>query len=433
MSNDEINFDGLIGPTHNYAGLSLGNRASQKHAKGVSRPKQAALQGLQKMRLLMSLGIAQGFLPPHPRCNSQTLRHFGFAGTLENMMADAYRADPVLFANLFSASPMWTANAATVAPSADTADGKIHLSTANLATMFHRATEADFTTRILRTAFANTNYFKVHDPLIGGAHMGDEGAANHGRFCVQHDKPGVQLFVYGDNPTGKFPARQSLRASHAIARRHGVSSAVFLQQSNIAIEAGAFHNDVVSVANERVLFCHEQTFEHRAAAHQELRAAFPDIEIIEVMEADVPLADAIQSYLFNSQLVTLPDGVMTLILPIETQETPSVKKYLDGLVARQGVIKSLNIIDVRESMRNGGGPACLRLRVAVAPQEMVAIDPRFILDIAKVSKLEACISQYYPDEIHPEQLGDAKLHRQCLLAISELADVIGLSELYGME
>jgi succinylarginine dihydrolase len=430
MSSIEINFDGLIGPTHNYAGLSLGNRASQKHAKGVSRPKQAALQGLQKMRMLMSLGISQGFLPPHPRCNAQTLRHFGFSGTLEKMMADVYRSDPILFANLFSASPMWTANAATVAPSADTADGKVHFSTANLATMFHRAIEAEFTTRILRTAFANKDYFTVHEPLIGGTHMGDEGAANHGRFCLQHDKSGVQLFVYGDNPSGLYPARQSLRASQAIARRHSISSAVFLQQSNNAIEAGAFHNDVVSVANERVFFCHEHTFEHRTAAHETLLTAFPELEIIEVMDAEVPLTDSIQSYLFNSQLVTLPDGSMTLILPTETQETPSVKKYLDILVARQGAIKSINIIDVRESMRNGGGPACLRLRVAVNEKEMAAIDPRFLLNELKIAKLEACIAAFYPDEIHSEQLKEPALHHQCNVALLNLAEVCGLESLY---
>ena len=30
MSGYEINFDGLVGPTHHYAGLSFGNEASTK-------------------------------------------------------------------------------------------------------------------------------------------------------------------------------------------------------------------------------------------------------------------------------------------------------------------------------------------------------------------------------------------------------------------
>ncbi len=426
MSTIEINFDGLIGPTHNYAGLSLGNRASHKNAGGISRPKQAALQGLQKMRLLMSLGIPQGFLPPHPRANAAALHNFGFRGSLDKMMADAYLSDPVLFANLFSASPTWTANAATVSPSADTLDGKVHFSPANLATMFHRATEADFTTRILRTAFANTDHFVVHDALMGGTHMGDEGAANHGRLCAAHDGQGVEIFVYGDNPAGKYPARQLRRASEAIARRHGVRDSLFLQQSNIAIDAGAFHNDVVSVMNGPVYFGHEHAFEHRESALAALRTAFPSVCIVEAMDSKVPLVDAISSYLFNSQLVTLPNGDMTLILPIETQETPSVKKYLDDLIAGDTPIKSINIIDVRESMRNGGGPACLRLRVAVTAQQADAIDPRFLLTEAKISVLEACISKYYPEEIRSDQLGDPQLHRQSIEAIAALGSALDM-------
>ncbi len=50
----EINFDGIVGPSHNYAGLSLGNLASARNAGAVSRPRDAALQGLAK-----DLGVSQ--------------------------------------------------------------------------------------------------------------------------------------------------------------------------------------------------------------------------------------------------------------------------------------------------------------------------------------------------------------------------------------
>ncbi|EGF31557.1 Succinylarginine dihydrolase, partial [Oxalobacteraceae bacterium IMCC9480] len=55
----EFNFDGLVGPSHNYAGLSFGNVASFNNVKSVSSPKQAALQGLAKMRALAARGFAQ--------------------------------------------------------------------------------------------------------------------------------------------------------------------------------------------------------------------------------------------------------------------------------------------------------------------------------------------------------------------------------------
>jgi succinylarginine dihydrolase len=424
----EYNFDGLIGPTHNYAGLSLGNVASARNAGDVARPKQAALQGVQKMRLLMSLGIGQGVLLPHLRPHLPTLHALGFRGSPEAMIAACYSADPALLRMVSSASSMWTANAATVSPSADTRDGRLHMTVANLAAMPHRAIEPDFTLQLLRKMFSNDVVFAVHPALPGGVHFGDEGAANHGRFATAHGAAGTQLFVYGDNTGGRYPARQTLRASQAVARAHGVTSAVFVQQSNAAIDAGAFHNDVVSVTNGNILFTHEDAFEQPDKAYADLRTAYPALQIVEAPRAAVPLKEAISSYLFNSQLITLPTGVTALILPQECAENAATSAYLQSL---EGI--ACHFIDVRESMRNGGGPACLRLRVVMTEAEAAGIDQRFLLDDAKAAALEAWISRCYPDEIRPDDLGDPMLHRQCLTALDELTQLLDLGSLYNFQ
>ena len=432
----EVNFDGLIGPTHNYAGLSLGNLASARNAGDVAKPKLAALQGLSKMRRLMGLGIPQGVLLPHERPHLPTLHAWGFGGSPEQAIATAFRTDPTLFQNACAASSMWAANAATVSPSADTADGRLHLTPANLASNLHRALEADFTHRQLDLIFADHERFAVHRPLFGGTHMGDEGAANHGRLIADQGQSGVEIFVYGDKPEGGFPARQRRRASEAIARLHGLAPerTVFVQQSAAAIDAGAFHNDVVSVANGRVLFAHEQAFEDRQGTHDALRRAFPDLILIEAPSRDVPLSDAVRSYLFNSQLVTLPHrpGEMALILPAEAQETPSTKAFLQH-VLESGPIVETHVVDVRESMRNGGGPACLRLRVAMTAEEQAAVDPRFMIDANKLADLEAWVEARYPDALTAEMLGDPAVHRQSLTALDELTALLGLGSLYDFQ
>ena len=157
----EINFDGIIGPSHNYAALSPGNRASAAHAGTVSRPRTAALQGIAKMRTAVGLGLAQGILLPHDRPATGWLRQMGFSGDPEAIAAAAWASDRRLFARAMSASPMWSANAATVSPAADSADRRCHLTVANLSAMPHRSHEAAATLAQLRVAFAGPG-FAVH-------------------------------------------------------------------------------------------------------------------------------------------------------------------------------------------------------------------------------------------------------------------------------
>ena len=403
----EINFDGIIGPSHNYAGLSLGNLASARNAGGVSHPRAAALQGIAKMRANLDLGLAQGVLFPLERPNE------GWVAALGTSMA---HADAGLQANALSASAMWAANAATVSPAADTADGLCHLTVANLMTMPHRSHEWSGTLAQLQLAFADARHFVVHPPVP--APFGDEGAANHMRLCAAHDGPGVEVFVFGETG-GPFPARQHRQASAAVARLHGLDPArtVFVQQSAEAIAAGAFHNDVVAVANENVLFAHEQAFAEKDSFYAALRVALPEVEIIEVPASAVSLADAISSYLFNAQLVTLPSGGMALILPSEAQDNARVWTWLQALIATNGPIRQLIPVDVRQSMANGGGPACLRLRVVADP---ATIDPRFMVDHARLDQIAAIIGAHWPEAIAPEDLSKPALWGQLKAARTAL-------------
>jgi succinylarginine dihydrolase len=412
----EINFDGLVGPSHNYAGLSLGNLAATANAGKSSHPRAAALQGLAKMRGNMALGLVQGWFAPLPRPNPVFLGALGL---------EQGEADPALVAAAWSASSMWTANAATVSPAPDTADGRCHLTAANLVTMPHRSQEWPDTLRQLQLAFADRAHFAVH-PAVPPC-FGDEGAANHMRMGPRHDAPGLEIFVYGKSG-GAFPARQHEQAGRAVARLHRLDPerVLHVEQNPAAIAAGAFHNDVVAVANETVLFTHELAFADPEGTYAAIRAALPEAEIVVVPDSAVSLAEAIRSYLFNAQLLTLPAGGMALVVPSECAESDAVSAYLGSLVASNGPIRQVIPVDVKQSMANGGGPACLRLRVVADP---AMVDPRFLLDEAKATRIEAVVSAHWPESIAPAELGDPALAERVIAARAALLEAMELTEL----
>ncbi|MEA3010600.1 MAG: succinylarginine dihydrolase [Sphingomonadales bacterium] len=412
----EINFDGIIGPSHNYSGLSLGNIASATNKGLASHPRSAALQGLAKMRHNLRLGLPQGLLLPHRRPDRAWLAELG---TTIDEVPDSLRAAS------FSASAMWAANAATVSPAPDSADGRCHLTVANLRTMAHRSHEWPGTLAQLRLAFADEARFAVHPPVP--AAFGDEGAANHMRLCASHGAPGVEIFVYGLRG-GPFPVRQHDEASRAVARLHGLDPdrTLFVAQSEEAVAAGAFHNDVVAVANENVLFAHEQAFEDRPGFHADLKRLMPEAEIVEVPASAVSLQEAIRTYLFNAQLVSLPAGGMALILPGEARESAAVWSWLQAMIAGNGPIRALFVVDVRQSMANGGGPACLRLRVVAEPE---SVDPRFMADEAKLDRLAAVVEAQWPERIEPGDLLDPGLWSRMESGRGALLGELGLETL----
>ena len=431
----EINFDGLVGPTHNYAGLSDGNLASKRNEGQISRPRDAALQGLAKMRKLAAMGLAQGVLPPQERPNIAWLKSLGFSGSDSDIWTKAWREEQAIARAACAASSMWAANAATISPSADCADGKLHASVANLLTMQHRMQEAPTTERVLKRLMPDA-HFVVHEALPAHADFSDEGAANHLRLAASPGAPGVEIFVYGRTAMEArpgFPARQTLEASRAIARRHGLDPkrTVFARQSRDAINAGAFHNDVVAVAHDHVLFHHELAFENKAALYAAIREAALGLfepALVEIPAAQVSLQDAVSSYLFNSQLVRLPGAKsLTLIAQVEVRENNSTFAVISERVARQGaVIGAVDYVDVRESMRNGGGPACLRLRIEMTDAEQAAAARGFFLDDVLAAKLEDWITTHYRTELSVSDLADPLLITETRTALDTLTGILPL-------
>lgn len=445
----EANFDGLVGPTHNYAGLSFGNVASESNTGSASRPRDAALQGLAKMRALAEMGLVQGVIPPQERPHVPTLRRMGFTGSDERVIEAAAKQDPILLAQTSSASCMWTANAATVAPSSDTADRKLHLTVANLRSMAHRFIEGAQTTRTLRAIFSDRDGMVVHDPLPGADAFGDEGAANHTRLHDGRGGPGVHVFVYGVHHANraarrpvKFPARQTLEASRAVARLHQLDTnrVVFVQQHPDVIDSGAFHNDVVAVGSGPVLLYHERAFMDEAEALRLCRDAVGnEFCPVRVNESQVPIQVAVASYLFNSQLVQTGHGY-TIIAPTESRDHPAVRQVIEQIVLDQkNPIHAVKYFDLRESMRNGGGPACLRLRVPVTLRELRNVAPGCVLsqggaaDLAKCERLEAWVRQHYRETLTPKDIADPKLMHESRAALDELTQILGLGSIYEFQ
>ncbi len=438
----EVNFDGLVGPTHNYSGLAFGNVASSLHEGATSSPRQAALQGLEKMWALHQMGMSQGVLPPQERPSISLLKRLGFSGINDGeILGKAAREAPNLLASSASAASMWVANAATISPGPDTVDGKTHFTPANLSSMLHRSIEAETTGKVLEAIFSGADY--VHHPALPATpKFSDEGAANHTRLSASYAEAGVGLFVYGGSSQSpvaprKYPARQTLEACQAIARSHGLrpGKAVFAQQNPDAIDAGVFHNDVIAVGNLDVLFYHEKAFLDTQRLRDELdqAASFP-LHYIEVPETAVALDDAVRSYLFNSQLVT-PSGARgaTLIVPTECKETESVRSYLEQLPQEHGVIAEVRYFDLRQSMNNGGGPACLRLRVVMNESQQQALRCKVLLDESLYSQLKQWVQTHYRDELAPKDLADPSLLNECRTALDELSQIMGLGSVYEFQ
>lgn len=441
MKAREVNFDGLVGLTHHYAGLSFGNEASTRHQHQVSNPKLAAQQGLLKMKALADAGFAQGVIPPHERPHLPMLRRLGFSGSDAQVLAKAGRQAPQLLSAVSSASAMWVANAATVSPSADSADGKAHFTVANLNNKFHRAIEAPTTGALLRAIFHDERYFAHHHALPQVALLGDEGAANHNRFGGDYGEPGVQLFVYGREEghgglvPARYPARQTREASEAVARLHQLDPArtLFVQQNPAVIDQGVFHNDVIAVSNQRVLFCHQLAFLHQDKLLTDLSERVPDFTPIVVPDNRVSVADAVATYLFNSQLLSRDDGTMLLVLPQEARQHVGVWRYLTELVESGGPVRELKVFDLRESMNNGGGPACLRLRVALNAIEQQAVNPAVMMNDRLFATLNQWVDRHYRDRLTQADLVDPQLLIEGREALDELTRLLDLGSVYPFQ
>jgi succinylarginine dihydrolase len=433
MAATEVNFDGIVGLTHHYAGLGAGNLASQKFKHTVSNPRKAALEGLAKMKLLAEMGIWQAVLPPQLRPDIAKLRRFKFSGTDAEVLRSAAACDLSLLSEVYSASAMWAANAATVSPSADTSDGRLHFTIANLSSQLHRSLEAPATLEVFQRFFADESLFGIHPPVRNQ----DEGAANHARLCESYDSPGLEIFVYGRGIgesswiTKKFPPRQSRAASEEVACRNQLdpSRTLFIRQNPAAIDAGVFHNDVICVGNQNVLLFHEEAFAPEQAEYISrayTRITGGKLHALKISSAQLPIVTAVETYLFNSQLITLPDGKMMLLAPAECERNPQTVAIINQLLADENPIAWVRYVDVRQSMQNGGGPACLRLRVVMTEAQRNAIRPRVFLDDGLYCELVSWVERHYRNELSVADLADANLLTESRQALSELALILRL-------
>ena len=496
MAYREYNFDGLVGPTHNYAGLGTGNLASMASKHHVSSPKAAALEGLAKMKLLAEMGVPQAILPPQrrPHVGYLWLRYAGrtagvppvlesaqsrqdACGTSEDPAPEAAAVDAHIdwmadrpkisevaallraaaengeegrrdLAIAGSASAMWAANAATVSPSPDTADGRLHITPANLVSQPHRALEAAERWRVLAHVFGDMMRFDVHPPLP--FEFPDEGAANHTRLCSSFERMGIELFTYGfrdgdAEADGRFRPRQCFEASREVASQHGtwlVPQCNFFRQSKTAIDAGVFHNDVIAVGHQNVLLAHEDAWSGSEGGDGEIKhgtrevidvwadewATVSDIDLKFVMltRNEFPLADAVRSYLFNSQLVTFPDGSMALVYPAECDEVPTAKAAIERILREDNPVERAVRVDVRQSMKNGGGPACLRLRVVLSDEERAAVRGNVFWTPSLHETLVAWVNRHYRDTLTPQDLADVRLYEESMAALDELGEILEL-------
>ena len=435
----EWQFDGVVGPTHNYAGLAYGNVAAISNAGAVSNPKLAALQGLEKMKFVRDLGVKQSVLLPHYRPVIPVLKQVGFEGEPVKALEQAAASAPSLFASLYSSAFMWAANAATITPSVDTQDGKLHLTPANLISNFHRSLESAFTTKLFRRIFKDSHKFKVHDSLPQSILFSDEGAANHMLAANGHGERGLHVFVYGAGGSSalspqKYPARQQRAAFEAIARNHRIRAdqCCFIQQNPEAIDAGVFHNDVIAMNTTRLMIAHEHAFTPYDAVQKTLTAFDPGFSYIQITDRELTVEEAVKTYFFNSQLLDRGDGNYILIAPSECEAHPRARALFDTLSGSNGPLKAVHYHDVRESMRNGGGPACLRLRVVMTEEEAAAIHPGVILTDALYERLSAWVKQHYRDRLTFDDLRDPHFIDELNEAYAALEEIVNMPGLYDL-
>jgi succinylarginine dihydrolase len=440
----EVNFDGLVGPTHHYGGLSYGNIAAERHKFTVSNPREALKQGLKKMKLLADMGLKQAVLPPHERPDIRTLRRLGYQGSEPRILETVAREEPLLLAACYSSASMWAANGATVSPSADAADARVHFTPANLVSQFHRSIETKFTAAVLKAIFKDDGAFAHHPPLPASVHYSDDGAANHTRLCGKHGQQGVEFFVYGrkafepsEPGPVHFPARQTLEASQAIVRLHGLdpTRTVFAKQNPDAIDEGVFHNDVISVGNETVFIYHSDAFSNGPGVLEEVRRKFEtccdaELFLIEVGPEQVSVQEAVDMYLFNSQIVTLPGGGMCIVAPIECEQNSRTRRVLEEIVALANPIRDVLYVDLRQSMKNGGGPACVRLRVVLTPEEMSLTHQAVYLTNQLYEDLNSWGDRYYRDRLTIDDLSDPHLPEESRAALDALTQILKLGSIY---
>lgn len=224
-----------------------------------------------------------------------------------------------------------------------------------------------------------------------------------------------------------------------MARLHGLSDdgVVYAQQNPSVIDQGVFHNDVIAVGNGELLFHHEDAFLDTDTMLAELQGKLAkfggNFQSICVPRSQVTVEDAVRSYLFNSQLLSRADGTMLLIVPEECRANERVWQYLQGLTSSAGMIREVKVFDLKQSMQNGGGPACLRLRVALNETELAAVNPGVIMTAPLYDTLTQWVGKHYRDRLAESDLADPQLLLECRTALDELTQILKLGAVYPFQ
>mgnify|MGYP001609584055 FL=1 len=228
----------------------------------------------------------------------------------------------------------------------------------------------------------------------------------------------------------RFAARHTLEASRAVARIAGAINIVHARQNPTAIDAGAFHNDVVMVGSHDRILIHARALVDQQQVLEQLTALTGPLRIAVIDEHELTLEQAVRSYLFNSQLLRTTDGVV-LVAPADSAEGPA--RAVINRLQSEGFINRSVFINLRESMMGGGGPACLRLRVPLNERELSAISPGLVLTPDRLRQLEGWVDQHYRRELTLADLGDGRLLDEGRAALDELTRLIGLGSMYQFQ
>ena len=413
MSLVDVQIDRIVGPTHHFGGLGVGNLASAQHAGQRSSPKAAAIEVLQKMMQVAQTGTHQFVLPPQSRPDWVLLRQLGFSDP-----SHAVHQAPEIASAVFSCSAMWTANAGTFTPAVDSTGGVATLTIANLDASLHRSIEPEQTAMELRDLLPNC--VRVEPPLPGGAAMRDEGAANHMRLAL-NGQPGLNIFVYGDGspkPIERWP-RQTKAAWEAVARRHQLirDNTFYLKQHPDAIDAGAFHNDVVALSHGDVWIHHELAYQDDAEDNAGLeqiedrwrRLHGQRLRRIEVSDSVLSIDDAVKTYLFNSQIVQPHlDHAPTLFCPVQVSAHPVASELVQAWIS-DGIFSEVQYVELNQSMAGGGGPACLRLRVTLPLDQVQTMPENARITKPTYERLLAIIDEGYPETVSLAELATPQM------------------------
>lgn len=431
----EFNIDGLIGPTHHFGGLGIGNIASESNRSRLSHPRRAALEGLSKMRKLHELGIPQFFLPPPKRPNGAWLRSIGFDQSNPDDWKRCFDCFPTVFSSALSSSFMWMANAACVSAGVDSSDGKNRVVVANLAASLHRGQEREERFAQLASMFRHSGETEVVRGLPGLTPLRDEGAANIMRLWNAQRDQGIYVFVFGERERNTIevnqstspvrqpaihPSRQTSLASRLVSNllRIPSSRSLFVQQHPEAIDAGAFHNDVIATSHENFLLVHSRAFQDQPRELERISDTFrqqngDSLRILEVDETELTLEQAVATYLFNSQIVTQRDGSWAMLCPVECQQSESAQRVLRRIQQVESRIRDIEFVSLRESMANGGGPACLRLRAYATKRELATLPARYRIDDQSLAFLGRFIESEYPESVRLSDFLDNDLRQHC--------------------